>query len=164
MAELDGAERAALLLGHENVIDAKALRAADSLQSWSDDLFVAERFAFGVAGHPDQRDLAFTGVGFDPADIVVGAATEDGFGDDRFFKDVPEEVNDVVFGSEEVQVAGDDDSIKAVINKLHVSGEELKKEVHRRPFLGRVARDGYFLAADATPEMSCNPDPGHKDI
>jgi hypothetical protein len=99
MAELDGAKRTPPFLAHEDVVDAKALRTAGPLQSRGDDFFVAERFAFGVTGNPDQRDLAFASIGFDPVDIVVGAATEDYFSDDRILEDVMEEVNDVVFGS-----------------------------------------------------------------
>lgn len=133
MAELDGAERTASFLAHEDVVNAKALGATGSLESGGNDFFMAERFAFAVARHPDQRDLAITRIGLDPADVVIGPATKDLFGDDRFFEDVMKEMNDVVLGSEKIQVAIDHDSIKAMINELNPRGEKSKKKVHRRP-------------------------------
>jgi len=154
VAELNGTERTALFHGHEDEVNAKALSFADPLQRGGDDFFMAKGLAFGVAGRPDQRDFAIAGVAFHPADVMGGAATEDLFGNDGFFEDVAEEVDDVMFGAKEVQVTGNDDAIKAVINELNPRGEQFSKEAHRRPFSGSSGPGRVFTTADATPKPS----------
>jgi len=119
MAELDGAEGASLLHIHEDVIDPKALGPASPFQSWTDDLLMAEGFAFSVAGNPDQRDLGILCVAFDPADVLGGALSEDRLGDDGLSADLLEKDHDVAFGAEEIQVAVDHDAIEGVIYELN---------------------------------------------
>jgi hypothetical protein len=151
MAELDGAKGASLLHAHEDVIDAKALGSTGPFQSRTNDLLMAEGFAFDP-GNPLQRDLAISRIAFDPVDVLGGALPENGFGNDGLFAHLLEEDHDVAFGPEEIQVTIDHNAIEGVINELNPGRKELNQELHRRPSPGRVARVVDFTAADATPD------------
>jgi len=76
------------------------------------------------------------GIMADPCLVMAGSFSQNFLGDFGFFANLPEEVGNIVFASQEGEVSIDDDAIKAMIKPLQVGPEEFKEELHWRLFLG----------------------------
>jgi hypothetical protein len=87
-----------------------------------------------------------------PSLIRLAALTQQFLGELGMAANVSEEIDDLAFAHQAQQMAIDNDAIKALINPLQVGLKEFKKQLHRRPPSGRVARVAIFTAADATPD------------
>jgi hypothetical protein len=94
----------------EDEVDAELLAALHASQLGADIVFLADAFL-----GPLQGNFTFAGKSLHPAVVVIGALTQDFFADGLDLMNVTEEVDDVLWTSEQGQMAEDDDAVEAVI-------------------------------------------------
>ena len=81
-----------------------------------------------------------------PGLIFLAALAQQFLGELGMAANVPEEIDDLAFAHQAQQMAIDNDAIKAVINPLQIGFKKFKKELHRRPPPGWVARVVIFTS------------------
>jgi len=112
----------------EDEVDAELLAALHASQLGADIVFLADAFL-----GPLQGNFTFAGKSLHPAVVVIGALTQDFFADGLDLMNVTEEVDDVLWTSEQGQMAEDDDAVEAVIYQGQQAAKQPCEGLHRFP-------------------------------